>query len=121
MADSRCRHCRSNQGTDQVSPFGENKEGTEARGVVELCPSGALTHRDKEGGPEKALAENCVAVVYNSPSSPTASWISTERQMICHAFVSARPYAVASSPQTSPCATAATRTLASGEAESQSS
>jgi len=39
----------------------------DVREVVERCPSGALTYRDKEGAPETAPEENCVMVVYNGP------------------------------------------------------
>lgn len=39
----------------------------EVREVVERCPSGALTYRDKEGTPERAPPENTVTVVYNGP------------------------------------------------------
>jgi CDGSH-type Zn-finger protein/uncharacterized Fe-S cluster protein YjdI len=39
----------------------------EVRDVVERCPSGALTYRDKNGAPETAPEENFVTVVYNGP------------------------------------------------------
>jgi CDGSH-type Zn-finger protein/uncharacterized Fe-S cluster protein YjdI len=39
----------------------------EVREIVERCPSGALTYRDKDGAPEQAPAENTVTVVYNGP------------------------------------------------------
>jgi CDGSH-type Zn-finger protein/uncharacterized Fe-S cluster protein YjdI len=37
------------------------------REVVEHCPSGALSYRDKDGTSEKASAENVVTVVYKGP------------------------------------------------------
>jgi CDGSH-type Zn-finger protein/uncharacterized Fe-S cluster protein YjdI len=40
---------------------------TEVREIVERCPSGALTYRDKDGTSERAPAENTVTVVYNGP------------------------------------------------------
>ncbi len=40
---------------------------TDVREVVERCPSGALTYRQKDGDQEKAPDENCVTVVYNGP------------------------------------------------------
>ena len=39
----------------------------EVREVVERCPSGALTYRDKTGAKEQAPADNVVTVVYNGP------------------------------------------------------
>jgi len=39
----------------------------EVREVVERCPSGALTYRDKSGAPETPPAENFLTVVYNGP------------------------------------------------------
>ena len=39
----------------------------EVREIIERCPSGALTYRDKDGGPEVAPAENTVTVAYNGP------------------------------------------------------
>jgi CDGSH-type Zn-finger protein/uncharacterized Fe-S cluster protein YjdI len=39
----------------------------EVREVVERCPSGALTYRDKDGPPEQAPRDNTVTVVYNGP------------------------------------------------------
>jgi CDGSH-type Zn-finger protein/uncharacterized Fe-S cluster protein YjdI len=39
----------------------------EVRDVVERCPSGALTYRDKNGAPETAPEENFVTVAYNGP------------------------------------------------------
>lgn len=39
----------------------------DVREVVERCPSGALTYRDKEGVPERAPTDNSVTVVYNGP------------------------------------------------------
>jgi CDGSH-type Zn-finger protein/uncharacterized Fe-S cluster protein YjdI len=40
---------------------------TEVREIVERCPSGALSYRDKEGAPEVAPAQNTVTVAYNGP------------------------------------------------------
>ena len=37
------------------------------REVVERCPSGALTYRDKDGTSETAVAQNFVTVVYKWP------------------------------------------------------
>lgn len=45
---------------DQVSK-------AEVREVVERCPSGALSYRDKDGTPEAAPAANTALVVYNGP------------------------------------------------------
>ncbi len=39
----------------------------EVREIVERCPSGALTYRDKAGDPEKAPAQNTLMVLYNGP------------------------------------------------------
>jgi CDGSH-type Zn-finger protein/uncharacterized Fe-S cluster protein YjdI len=39
----------------------------EVREIVERCPSGALTYRDKDGAPEAAPGENTVTVAYNGP------------------------------------------------------
>lgn len=39
----------------------------EVREIVERCPSGALSYRDKDGVPEAAPAENIVTVAYNGP------------------------------------------------------
>jgi CDGSH-type Zn-finger protein/uncharacterized Fe-S cluster protein YjdI len=39
----------------------------EVREIVERCPSGALSYRDKDGTPETAPAENTVTVAYNGP------------------------------------------------------
>ncbi|WP_295427463.1 CDGSH iron-sulfur domain-containing protein [uncultured Thiodictyon sp.] len=39
----------------------------EVREIIERCPSGALTYRDKDGGPEVAPAENIVTLAYNGP------------------------------------------------------
>jgi CDGSH-type Zn-finger protein/uncharacterized Fe-S cluster protein YjdI len=39
----------------------------EVREIVERCPSGALTYRDKAGASEQVPAENTVTVVYNGP------------------------------------------------------
>jgi len=39
----------------------------EVREIIERCPSGALTYRDKSGGPEVAPAENTVTVANNGP------------------------------------------------------
>ena len=39
----------------------------EVREVVERCPSGALTYRDKDGTPEAAPAENSVTLAYKGP------------------------------------------------------
>ena len=39
----------------------------ETREVVERCPSGALSYRDKAGAPESAPAENTVTLAYNGP------------------------------------------------------
>ncbi len=40
---------------------------SEVREIVERCPSGALTYRDKDGTSEQAPGENTVTVVYNGP------------------------------------------------------
>jgi len=40
---------------------------SEVREIVERCPSGALSCRDKAGVPELAAAENTAMVVYNGP------------------------------------------------------
>lgn len=40
---------------------------SEVREIVERCPSGALTYRDKGGTSEQAPAENTATVVYNGP------------------------------------------------------
>jgi CDGSH-type Zn-finger protein/uncharacterized Fe-S cluster protein YjdI len=40
---------------------------SEVREIVERCPSGALSYRDKDGVPEVAPAENTVTVAYNGP------------------------------------------------------
>lgn len=39
----------------------------EVREIVERCPSGALSYRDRDGAPERPAAENSVAVTYNGP------------------------------------------------------
>ena len=39
----------------------------EVREIVERCPSGALTYRDKDGTSEAPPGENTVMVVYNGP------------------------------------------------------
>lgn len=39
----------------------------EVREIVERCPSGALSYRDKDGAPEAAPAENSVMVAYSGP------------------------------------------------------
>jgi CDGSH-type Zn-finger protein/uncharacterized Fe-S cluster protein YjdI len=39
----------------------------EVREIVERCPSGALTYRDKSGATEQAPPENVATVVYNGP------------------------------------------------------
>jgi CDGSH-type Zn-finger protein/uncharacterized Fe-S cluster protein YjdI len=39
----------------------------EVREIVERCPSGALSYRDKEGKPEAAPSENTVMVTNNGP------------------------------------------------------
>lgn len=39
----------------------------EVREIIERCPSGALTYRDKAGNPEAPPAENTVMVAYNGP------------------------------------------------------
>jgi len=39
----------------------------QVREIVERCPSGALSYRDKTGAPEKAPGANVVAVVYKGP------------------------------------------------------
>jgi CDGSH-type Zn-finger protein/ferredoxin len=39
----------------------------EVREVIERCPSGALSYRDKDGSPEVPPAENTVTVAYNGP------------------------------------------------------
>ena len=39
----------------------------EVKEIVERCPSGALTYRDKDGVPEASPAENTIMVVYNGP------------------------------------------------------
>lgn len=46
-------------------PDGSSK--AEVREIVERCPSGALTYRDKDGTPESAPHENTVTVAYNGP------------------------------------------------------
>ncbi len=40
---------------------------TEVREIIERCPSGALTYRDKAGTPEQAPPQNTVTVAYNGP------------------------------------------------------
>jgi CDGSH-type Zn-finger protein/uncharacterized Fe-S cluster protein YjdI len=39
----------------------------QVREIIERCPSGALTYRDKQGPPEAPPAENTVTVAYNGP------------------------------------------------------
>ncbi|WP_295449457.1 CDGSH iron-sulfur domain-containing protein [uncultured Thiodictyon sp.] len=39
----------------------------QVREIIERCPSGALSYRDPDGGPEVAAAENTVTVAYNGP------------------------------------------------------
>jgi CDGSH-type Zn-finger protein/uncharacterized Fe-S cluster protein YjdI len=39
----------------------------QVREIIERCPSGALSYRDPNGGPEVAPAENTVTVAYNGP------------------------------------------------------
>jgi CDGSH-type Zn-finger protein/uncharacterized Fe-S cluster protein YjdI len=39
----------------------------DVRDVIERCPTGALTYRDKDGAPEAAPAENTLMVAYNGP------------------------------------------------------
>lgn len=39
----------------------------DVREVVERCPSGALTYRDKDGATETSATENFVTVVYSGP------------------------------------------------------
>ena len=50
----------------------------EVREVVERCPSGALTYRDKSGAKEQAPPENIVTVVYNGPLYVTGDLAITE-------------------------------------------
>lgn len=45
----------------------DNCANPDVREVVERCPTGALTYRDKDGAPEQAPAENGVSVAYNGP------------------------------------------------------
>jgi CDGSH-type Zn-finger protein/uncharacterized Fe-S cluster protein YjdI len=45
----------------------DTSDKAEVRDIVERCPTGALTYRDKSGAPERAPAENTVTVAYDGP------------------------------------------------------